>query len=333
LKRIREHYRNYPQQTLVLAYPDSQDTRELHLSPEQVKDQFESVLPIHKDDKGFWDVFISYRRSDHFDTNVASTLWNSLGLATIGKDGQRIMTFLDSQSLTYGQQFDTGFMNAMAESLVVTPIITPQALEGMCSERSLQEVDNVLLEWWLALTLHKRTDLLACRHIYPLFFGDIRMGTGDDSIYNVQNLFKDFPWDKLPEKRNEPTYSRLNRFLKDNLGWETEAEPLTVRGIVDQLRKFNSQGLGWDIFQRLFPRPKENFMRAAQIQIAIERMTAECVKYIQQPVGEARDALLQQLASESTVEEDSQRSGSLARRLSGKPSGKGWQFLVDEPCL
>lgn len=81
--------------------------------------------------------------------------------------------FFDSWSLPNGKQFDVTFMRGLSRSLVVTPFVTAYALERMCSPDSEHQLDNVLLEWWLALTLYQ-SQVAKVRAILPIFCGTVR---------------------------------------------------------------------------------------------------------------------------------------------------------------
>lgn len=80
--------------------------------------------------------------------------------------------FYDTFSLREGERFDKTFMLGMARSHVVTPFVTAHALKRMCEPDSWLKVDNVLLEWWLALTLHTAR-IGAVSKIIPVFVGEV----------------------------------------------------------------------------------------------------------------------------------------------------------------
>lgn len=84
--------------------------------------------------------------------------------------------FYDAVSLEVGQQFDTDFMQGLSNSLIVTPFITVPALQRMLTTGSQASVDNVLLEWWLSLTLMKAAKG-RLRAVVPIFCGNVSGGT------------------------------------------------------------------------------------------------------------------------------------------------------------
>ncbi len=84
--------------------------------------------------------------------------------------------FYDAFSLEEGQDFVVRFMRGLSESLVVVPFITTAALKRMCEAGSAGKVDNVLLEWWLALTLVK-VGMGRVKAVLPVFAGTVRVGS------------------------------------------------------------------------------------------------------------------------------------------------------------
>ena len=85
-----------------------------------------------------------------------------------------ISVFYDAFSLKEGEQFATAFMTALVNSCVIVPFVTYDALQRMCSNGSFNEIDHVLLEWWLALTLHK-SEAGKVKAIFPVFCGQVRL--------------------------------------------------------------------------------------------------------------------------------------------------------------
>ncbi len=83
--------------------------------------------------------------------------------------------FYDAFSLEEGRDFVVSFMRGLSESLVVVPFITTAALKRMCEADSVGKVDNVLLEWWLALTLVK-AGVGRVKAVLPVFAGTVRVG-------------------------------------------------------------------------------------------------------------------------------------------------------------
>lgn len=117
------------------------------------------------------------------DTSHTSAFVNSLSNFLIASQGQPLAVFYDVKSLEDGEQFDVAFMKAMCQTLVVTPFVTAEALKRMCAQNSLREVDNLLLEWWLALCLfHSKQGKV--RAILPVFCGEVSHVSGS-SVHNT----------------------------------------------------------------------------------------------------------------------------------------------------
>ena len=94
--------------------------------------------------------FISYRHSE-FAANAVQAMYLYLIRQVLG--GKEVEVFRDSVKLKSGLSFDQSFLEAMLKTLVVVPLITPDTLKRMMAKEGLNEVDHVLLEWWLALHL------------------------------------------------------------------------------------------------------------------------------------------------------------------------------------
>ncbi len=92
--------------------------------------------------------------------------------------------FYDTFSLEEGQDFVVSFMRGLSESLLVVPFITTAALKRMCEADSVSKVDNVLLEWWLALTLVK-AGAGRVKAVLPVFAGTVRGGEWDYELHLI----------------------------------------------------------------------------------------------------------------------------------------------------
>ncbi len=111
------------------------------------------------------------------DTDYSPSCVNNLSNSPVGASGEALVVFYDQQSLEDGEQFDVAFSTALAESLVVTPFLTTSALKRMCQADSIEQLDNVLLEWWLALTLY-HSQQGRVRAVLPVFCGEVGRGLG-----------------------------------------------------------------------------------------------------------------------------------------------------------
>jgi hypothetical protein len=114
-----------------------------------VRSRFAALLPT-ANQSGTYHAFFSYRHGE-FGANAAEAVYRYLTMQVL--DGQEVEVFRDCVKLKAGLAFDEGFMQAMLQSLVVVPLITPDTLKRMMSVDGLKSVDHVLLEWWLAMIL------------------------------------------------------------------------------------------------------------------------------------------------------------------------------------
>ena len=159
----------------------------------QIAEHFGFLLPV-KNDNGYH-VFVSYRwvanssisssykfslfnndssHADNADSDYTAAFVNSLSNYVVGSKGENIQVFYDMFSLKEGEQFDTAFMLAMVNTYVVVPFVTTEALKRMCENGSVDVIDHVLLEWWLALTLFNN-NIGKVKAIFPVFCGQVRL--------------------------------------------------------------------------------------------------------------------------------------------------------------
>ena len=189
-----------------------------------------------------YDVFFSYRQGKS-DSSIVEMLCDCMSCESVGENGRSIEVFWDRIRLQVGRMFDEDFMNAMFKSLGVTPILSLDALGRMVMIEDGSEMDNVLLEWVLALEiLHiKGPDAF---FILPIMFGKIGNKPGDAPI---GNLFSEKLIERLPEVKPHAVIDRVREFLtKRNLQPSNKLEDRTVKGIVQELSK--SMGiLAWDL--------------------------------------------------------------------------------------
>jgi hypothetical protein len=141
---------------------------DLTLDASYVDRQFSALLPT-ANQSGTYHAFFSYRHGE-FAANAAEAVYRYLTMQVL--DGQKVEVFRDSVNLKVGLAFDESFMQAMLRSLVVVPLITPDTLKRMKSAESLNSVDHVLLEWWLAMILVQSPGYPVLR-IVPILCGTV----------------------------------------------------------------------------------------------------------------------------------------------------------------
>jgi len=114
-------------------------------------EMFSDWMTSYKTDAKY-DIFLSYRRDS--DSNRVNLLhWCLLnGKLQVSKDVSRLaVVFLDQYCLEVGKQWDLSFAMALKNSSVNCPVITYGNLEIMKKKLGDGVVDNVLLEWMLAI--------------------------------------------------------------------------------------------------------------------------------------------------------------------------------------
>ena len=96
---------------------------------------------------------------------------------------------MDNKSLPEGLNFQEAFGSALVNSMLITPIISQNALERMVGARfDPSKEDNVLVEWILSLEClrHTGTPLTRVRAICPVILGKY-----DDKSGVFSSLFDD----------------------------------------------------------------------------------------------------------------------------------------------
>lgn len=201
-------------------------------SPSQLSSRFAAFLPP----KGLlpsYDIFISYRWTPKHgafctDSEFASKLFDVVGSYAIGTRGRRPEVFLDRNRLEEGRRFDQDFMTAMANSAVVVPLVSFDALQRMLTvQPGLQRpCDNVVLEWCLVTELQEQ-GRVEC--VLPVIIGKIEAGI-------VSNIFDDDVMGRLPEVPCEPEIAKVREFLTKN-GWRESRKlaTLTIKSVVDSI--------------------------------------------------------------------------------------------------
>lgn len=97
-----------------------------------------------------------------------------------------MQVFLDKRCLRAGEEFDKAFAKALCSSTVVAAVISVNALERMVNHDP-SKVDNVLLEWILALACCNAAESRV-RAVFPILIGECEY-SGDMICSSVGNLF------------------------------------------------------------------------------------------------------------------------------------------------
>ena len=117
--------------------------------------------------EGQWDMFLSYRVDA--DVDVAERLFFRLSNMRNPATGRNWRVFFDKKSLTTGRSWEESFVEALCSCKVVVPIVSSRTFARVGQLKKESKVDNVMLEWDLALEL---AQLGRVRAVHPIFVGD-----------------------------------------------------------------------------------------------------------------------------------------------------------------
>ena len=124
--------------------------------------------------------FLSYSHVPAFDTPFTEKLADCLGAQS-----PLVTTFLDKRTASRGTDLDVVCLLAMANSRVIVPIVTWNALRRMTSLTDKSGLDYLLLEWSFALLQHEHGAA-----VLPIFIG---ASDADGSADPSTDLFKARP--------------------------------------------------------------------------------------------------------------------------------------------
>jgi hypothetical protein len=175
-----------------------------------------------------FDAFISYRVST--DSDLARKLFDRLSVPTKEQPSPR--PYLDQICLTPGAPWEDGFVHGILASQVFVPILSchgeGRGSVGLMARLAPAAVDNVLLEWEIALELHMQGRIKA---IFPILAGPVQ-----------DRMFAAFPFaeiNALPQTVSEGTRKRLLSALQSaHVKGSAMAGKRTVQEIVQGIAKF-----------------------------------------------------------------------------------------------
>ncbi len=117
-----------------------------------------------------YDIFISYRVKS--EQEFAKALHQELCRKTLGMNGDRVRVYLDTAELRDGKRWDDGFVAGLTRSSIFLPIVSEGSAMPLSQllEQDVANVDNLLLEWTLALRLE---ELGVVKSILPVLVGKL----------------------------------------------------------------------------------------------------------------------------------------------------------------
>lgn len=216
--------------------------RRLWSSDKEILDMYDEWLQLY-DMKEKYDIFVSYRWSRSgipYDDNFVVALFDAFTSHVVGDDHRAVDVFLDRKRLKSGRRFDLDFCAAMFNSVMVTPILSVEALLPL-TQHDPSKIDNMLTEWILCLLCYKSKKSRVSA-VFPIAFGE-RANCDEltDSNSKPKSIFSSKILHDLPRIFPAATVESIQQFLK-----EKDFEPeffdylnrITVHSVVTELSKF-----------------------------------------------------------------------------------------------
>ncbi|KOO26944.1 gtp-binding protein [Chrysochromulina tobinii] len=211
--------------------------------------------------------FLSYSHVPAFDTPFTEKLADCLGAQS-----PLVTTFLDKRTVSRGTDLDVVRLLAMANSRVIVPIVTWNALRRMTSLTSNSGLDYLLLEWSFALLQHEHGAA-----VLPIFIG---ASDADGSADPSKDLFAAHPpmaradgwgnalddagrvqadvrsvWERVPDVVVESVARSLESFYtKHELEPPTAIRTRTAREVVRSISEIWGGETTWELTARAFTR-------------------------------------------------------------------------------
>jgi GTPase SAR1 family protein len=182
-----------------------------------------------------YDVFLSYRWT-LFDTEILQAIFPIISAILLGKHNRPVQPFLDRYRLQDGQNFSDEFSSALINSTGILPIVSCAALERMVSLTPESNVDNVLLEWTLALEIKDKKGTF---FVLPLVVGNVsperKLSNGSFST----SLFQEGIIQQLPQVVCNKTVAKAKAILlKHGMTPSANLETRTVQQAVEEITSF-----------------------------------------------------------------------------------------------
>jgi len=218
-----------------------------------------------------YDVFFSYRQKP-FESDLTDACFCNLSNMTGAPlsfsllKGKKLHAFLDKFRLPTGRNFETEFTEALLRSEIFVPIISSETLLGFLDLKEQSRIDNVLLEWTLAVELLE-LELKKC--CFPILIGSVKNGSkaGDtvfsnlfqDCIMNgeiVTNSTQSYPliFQKLPNivcskvvKKVQDLFRKWKKKYVDFPDPTVDLPDRTVKETVEYLTKHLTKVMSWEI--------------------------------------------------------------------------------------
>jgi hypothetical protein len=221
--------------------------------------------------------FISYRCEPAVDSHLVSLVYDMFSNFTVGDHHEAVDVFLDKKRLQAGRRFHFDFVKALSRSSVLIPVVSVGSLKKMSFTPDVNEVDNVLLEWVVALELVGKTDgscNIGLKVIFPIALGNTVM---HENKIQSENLFQSDTYRGLRHVIPQATLERAKTLLQDvhpGIKLSDGFMKQTVRGIVDSVMSYE----GFSAWENLSKPFVENLV--VQAVKVIQRNPAENLKSV-----------------------------------------------------
>lgn len=162
------------------------------------------------------------------EASFAKKLFDELSEMTLAETGQKLRVYLDQTRLEDGERWDSGFMEGLAASWIVVPIVSAGSLSPMGQlfgedGKPGDWCDNVLLEWTAALELYSRKEVKA---VMPI------IACSDDGTGFSWGLPK-----TLSTLEHEPTLTATKKHLRRHpSSLHLPANATMLSGVLDIVR-------------------------------------------------------------------------------------------------
>jgi GTPase SAR1 family protein len=205
----------------------------VNLLTQEFKAQYAPWIALESN-QDVYDSFISYRRNGKVDGRIIEGVLDALSDHRMAD--REVDVFYDTLCIESGVDFQVVYFSALLQTTVITPVLSPHALEKMQVADYSVYVDNVLVEWitaLIAVTGHLDSPIVRVRRVVPIFIGSVQDDIMTDDIDSLIQM--------LPERRPAATIQKVVSLLETlslpvSGALRSVLDGMTVRGIVDSIR-------------------------------------------------------------------------------------------------
>ena len=197
------------------------------------------VETLSSKDEGYG-AFISYRVAT--DTIFADTLYSAASMTQMRQGIEHhMLVYLDRIEIKDGEEFGPSFIKALASSTVFAPLLSIGCIQSFVGLDKKDRQDFVLVEWMIALELHKQKRAPA---IFPILLGEQDdLGQWNEDFFATLRSGKvrvDGQLHALPDVVSQKTVAKARSLLGQLEPPVELTEELTVAGVVRKLLEFQS---------------------------------------------------------------------------------------------